>query len=106
MKMGYSKWLFATAFLLLLLLALAIAHDTEMGPVLCGDTGNEKGPSRRKAAAVAAIERTCETPSKRFKGPCVKESNCAAVCQTEGFQGGKCRGLRRRCFCTRPCSSS
>nr|ACB32234.1 gamma-thionin/defensin [Solanum chacoense] len=47
--------------------------------------------------------RTCESQSHRFKGPCVSEKNCASVCETEGFSGGDCRGLRRRCFCTRPC---
>ncbi|XP_057956726.1 defensin Ec-AMP-D2-like [Malania oleifera] len=47
--------------------------------------------------------RTCESQSHRFKGTCLSGSNCAAVCQTEGFQGGKCRGFRRRCFCTRHC---
>ncbi|WMV23078.1 hypothetical protein MTR67_016463 [Solanum verrucosum] len=47
---------------------------------------------------------TCESPSHKYKGPCVrKQSNCAAVCQTEGFTGGHCRGFRRRCFCTKKC---
>nr|XP_009761334.1 PREDICTED: uncharacterized protein LOC104213512 [Nicotiana sylvestris] len=31
------------------------------------------------------------------------EKNYAAVCETEGFSSGDCRGLRRRCLCTRPC---
>ncbi|XP_058098101.1 defensin-like protein [Magnolia sinica] len=56
----------------------------------------EMGPSMVEA-------RTCESQSHRFKGPCVRGSNCAAVCQTEGFSGGICRGLRRRCFCTKHC---
>ncbi|XP_058216078.1 defensin Ec-AMP-D1-like [Rhododendron vialii] len=47
--------------------------------------------------------RTCESQSQKFKGACVSQTNCGSVCQTEGFQGGNCRGLRRRCFCTRPC---
>ncbi|KAG5549114.1 hypothetical protein RHGRI_014477 [Rhododendron griersonianum] len=47
--------------------------------------------------------RTCESQSNKFKGTCVSQTNCGSVCQTEGFQGGNCRGLRRRCFCTRPC---
>ncbi|XP_021909666.1 defensin Ec-AMP-D2-like [Carica papaya] len=47
--------------------------------------------------------RTCESQSHRFKGACGSRSNCAAVCQTEGFHGGHCRGFRRRCFCTKHC---
>ncbi|XP_008793610.1 defensin Ec-AMP-D1-like isoform X2 [Phoenix dactylifera] len=47
--------------------------------------------------------RTCESQSHRFKGTCLRASNCANVCQTEGFQGGVCRGLRGRCFCTKRC---
>ncbi|OMO72647.1 Knottin [Corchorus olitorius] len=54
---------------------------------------------------MGAVEarRTCESQSHRFKGMCVRKSNCAAVCQTEGFRGGHCRGFRRRCFCTKHC---
>ncbi|KAH0649867.1 hypothetical protein KY290_030736 [Solanum tuberosum] len=51
----------------------------------------------------SAEARTCESQSNRFKGTCVRDSNCATVCQTEGFIGGNCRGFRRRCFCTRNC---
>ncbi|XP_065880489.1 defensin Ec-AMP-D2-like [Euphorbia lathyris] len=50
-----------------------------------------------------AEARTCESQSHRFKGSCVSKSNCASVCQTEGFRGGHCRGFRRRCFCTTHC---
>ncbi|XP_054810808.1 defensin J1-2-like [Prosopis cineraria] len=46
---------------------------------------------------------TCESQSHRFKGTCVSKSNCASVCQTEGFPDGHCRGFRLRCFCSRPC---
>ncbi|AET03454.1 defensin Ec-AMP-D1 [Medicago truncatula] len=56
----------------------------------------EMGPSM-----VAA--RTCETPSNSFKGACFSDTNCASVCQTEGFPGGHCKGFRQRCFCTKPC---
>ncbi|XP_019198213.1 PREDICTED: defensin Ec-AMP-D1-like [Ipomoea nil] len=52
---------------------------------------------------MVAEARTCESPSTKFKGPCARDSNCASVCQTEGFPGGDCKGLRRRCFCTKPC---
>ncbi|KAJ0974489.1 hypothetical protein J5N97_016454 [Dioscorea zingiberensis] len=47
--------------------------------------------------------RTCESQSHKFKGPCVRQSNCANVCKTEGFPGGNCRGFRRRCFCVKHC---
>ncbi|KAB2624081.1 defensin Ec-AMP-D2-like [Pyrus ussuriensis x Pyrus communis] len=47
--------------------------------------------------------RTCEAHSRKFKGHCHSKSNCASVCQTEGFQGGHCHGIRRRCFCTKHC---
>ncbi|KAL2921601.1 Defensin-like protein [Bienertia sinuspersici] len=50
-----------------------------------------------------AEARTCETKSHRFKGLCVRKNNCAAICQTEGFWGGHCRGFRRRCFCIKRC---
>ncbi|CAO2826724.1 unnamed protein product [Amaranthus hypochondriacus] len=47
--------------------------------------------------------RTCETASHAFKGACLSDRNCASVCKTEGFPDGDCKGLRRRCLCTRPC---
>nr|ACS96442.1 defensin [Jatropha curcas] len=50
-----------------------------------------------------AEARTCESQTHKFKGTCLSETNCANVCKTEGFTGGDCRGLRRRCFCTRHC---
>ena len=71
-----------SAILVLMLLLVA----TEMG-----------GP------VVVAEARTCESQSHRFKGPCVRRSNCANVCKTEGFPDGKCRGFRRRCYCTKQC---
>ncbi|XP_052205581.1 defensin-like protein [Diospyros lotus] len=52
---------------------------------------------------MVAEARTCESQSHRFRGTCVSNSNCANVCQTEGFPDGNCRGFRRRCFCTKPC---
>ncbi|KAJ4710249.1 Defensin-like protein [Melia azedarach] len=71
--------LFSTVLLMLLLL-----FATEIGPM-------------------TAEGRTCESQSHRFKGICVRKSNCAAICQTEGFHGGHCRGFRRRCFCSKKC---
>ncbi|KAK4264081.1 hypothetical protein QN277_029418 [Acacia crassicarpa] len=52
---------------------------------------------------MVAEARTCETKSQRFRGVCVRSSNCASVCQSEGFSDGNCRGFRRRCFCSKPC---
>nr|WPT09563.1 defensin [Piper nigrum] len=63
--------------------------------LLIMSTGNV-GPSFAEA-------RICESQSHKFKGPCVSDSNCASVCQTEGFPGGHCRGFRRRCFCVKTC---
>ncbi|EOY01185.1 hypothetical protein SCA6_007800 [Theobroma cacao] len=78
--MERSTRLFSAAFVLLLLL---LATE-EMGPK-------------------AAEARTCQSQSHRFKGMCMRKSNCAAVCQTEGFHSGHCRGFHRRCFCTKHC---
>ncbi|ESW31912.1 hypothetical protein PHAVU_002G278600 [Phaseolus vulgaris] len=47
--------------------------------------------------------RLCESPSHSFKGLCFNDRNCANVCLTEGFTGGKCEGARHRCFCTIIC---
>ncbi|KAJ0866093.1 Defensin SD2 [Helianthus annuus] len=47
--------------------------------------------------------RTCESQSHKFKGTCLSDTNCANVCHSERFSGGKCRGFRRRCFCTTHC---
>ncbi|KQK23833.1 defensin Ec-AMP-D1 [Brachypodium distachyon] len=52
---------------------------------------------------MVAEARTCESRSHRFRGPCMRASNCRNVCKTEGFQDGKCRGFRRRCFCVSQC---
>ncbi|KAF8412674.1 hypothetical protein HHK36_000642 [Tetracentron sinense] len=46
--------------------------------------------------------RLCESQSHGFKGRCLLDSNCSLVCRNEGFSGGKCRGFRQRCFCTKP----
>lgn len=54
---------------------------------------------------MGAEARTCDSQSNRFKGLCVSDTNCANVCQGEGFPGGHCRGFRQRCFCTKPCWS-
>ncbi|OAY71173.1 Defensin-like protein [Ananas comosus] len=45
----------------------------------------------------------CRVPSRNFKGLCMSDTNCANVCIGEGFTGGDCDGLRRRCLCQKPC---
>ncbi|KAF7055746.1 hypothetical protein CFC21_063236 [Triticum aestivum] len=80
--MEASRKLLSAAILLVLLLA---------------GTGEMGGP------VAVAEARTCEAKSHRFRGPCVRHRNCANVCKTEGFPGGKCRGFRHRCFCTTHC---
>ncbi|XWS75408.1 hypothetical protein CRYUN_Cryun01aG0084700 [Craigia yunnanensis] len=47
--------------------------------------------------------RLCESKSHAFKGACLSDHNCGMLCRNEGFSGGKCRGFRHRCFCTRRC---
>ncbi|XP_045833261.1 defensin Ec-AMP-D1-like isoform X1 [Trifolium pratense] len=79
--MARSVHLVSTIFVFLLLLLVAI----EMGPIMVAEA------------------RICESPSHAFKGVCMSDTNCASVCLTEGFSGGHCVGLRRRCFCTKPC---
>ncbi|RCV46721.1 hypothetical protein SEVIR_9G558200v4 [Setaria viridis] len=79
--MELSRKLFSAVLLVLLLLVA-----TEVG----GPVG-------------VAEARTCLSQSHKFRGPCVRRANCANVCRTEGFPDGKCRGLRRRCFCTTHC---
>ncbi|PRQ20708.1 putative defensin, plant [Rosa chinensis] len=52
---------------------------------------------------VPSEARVCESRSHGFHGTCIHHNNCALVCRNEGFPGGRCRGFRRRCFCTRNC---
>ncbi|PRQ48835.1 putative defensin, plant [Rosa chinensis] len=61
--------------------------------------GTEMGPT------IVAGEnlRTCDSPSGKFKGPCIISSNCALTCQKEGFAGGHCRDFLRKCYCAKPC---
>ncbi|XP_043693991.1 defensin Ec-AMP-D1-like [Telopea speciosissima] len=51
-----------------------------------------------------AEARLCESQSHHYKGPCGHEKNCAHVCKTEGFHGGKCKGFVRKCYCTKTCN--
>nr|P84965.1 RecName: Full=Defensin Tk-AMP-D1.1 [Triticum kiharae] len=47
--------------------------------------------------------RDCESDSHKFHGACFSDTNCANVCQTEGFTAGKCVGVQRHCHCTKDC---
>uniref|UniRef100_M1B7U5 Defensin n=2 Tax=Solanum tuberosum TaxID=4113 RepID=M1B7U5_SOLTU len=47
--------------------------------------------------------KTCESPSRRFKGLCFNTWKCRFVCSTERFSSGHCNGLRHRCICTKQC---
>ncbi|KAI3948495.1 hypothetical protein MKW98_019245 [Papaver atlanticum] len=51
----------------------------------------------------ARTNRMCDSKSHKFRGPCVSDTNCRNVCQTERFSDGNCRGVRRRCYCQNPC---
>ncbi|EMS52277.1 Defensin Tk-AMP-D1.1 [Triticum urartu] len=50
-----------------------------------------------------ALARDCESDSHKFHGACFSDTNCANVCQTEGFTAGKCVGVQRHCHCTKDC---
>ncbi|GFP94954.1 defensin-like protein [Phtheirospermum japonicum] len=55
-------------------------------------------------ATQAAMGRMCETPSSKFKGVCLSDTNCELVCSSEGFVDGQCEGFRQRCMCRKPCN--
>ncbi|BAT73194.1 hypothetical protein VIGAN_01065900 [Vigna angularis var. angularis] len=58
-------------------------------------------------AADVAVKRTegreCWSKSKTFHGLCFSDRNCETVCLTEGFTGGKCKGVLHQCFCSEIC---
>ncbi|CAK9141740.1 unnamed protein product [Ilex paraguariensis] len=58
---------------------------------------NEMGPMKAEA-------KLCEYKSERFWNPCFSDINCANTCIKEKFNGGHCNGLRRRCYCYKPCT--
>ncbi|KAI4326188.1 hypothetical protein MLD38_031526 [Melastoma candidum] len=80
MKKGFSSQRFGVV-LLLLLVVLASRED----------------------AVSRAEARVCESQSHGFHHMCMSDHNCALVCRDEGFSGGHCQGLRKRCFCTKLC---
>ncbi|KAL4186296.1 hypothetical protein AMTRI_Chr09g13420 [Amborella trichopoda] len=49
--------------------------------------------------AEAKAKKVCTTQ----RGHCLSDSSCTRLCQKEGFPGGLCKGLRRRCYCSKPC---
>ncbi|KNA12297.1 hypothetical protein SOVF_127180 [Spinacia oleracea] len=53
----------------------------------------------RKADAGFFSSKKCKTPSKTFRGPCVRNANCDTSCRYEGYPAGDCKGIRRRCIC-------
>ena len=54
-----------------------------------------------QGAAQVALARDCTSESHKFVGLCLSDRNCASVCLTEYFTGGKCD--HRRCVCTKGC---
>ncbi|KAL8520762.1 hypothetical protein ACS0TY_011349 [Phlomoides rotata] len=51
----------------------------------------------------AVEKKVCNYKSKKFWGVCLSDIKCTDVCKREGFQGGDCQGLRRRCYCYNHC---
>ncbi|KAM0948718.1 putative oxidoreductase [Dioscorea sansibarensis] len=47
--------------------------------------------------------RLCKVPSGGFRGICYRDTNCLHVCVSEGYNGGQCKGFRRRCMCNKIC---
>ncbi|KAL9682824.1 hypothetical protein QQ045_014633 [Rhodiola kirilowii] len=61
------------------------------------------GEAEKCVMVAEARPRVCQSQSHGFRGSCVSDGNCGQVCKNERFTGGKCRGFRRRCYCTKPC---
>ncbi|KAE9597936.1 putative defensin, plant [Lupinus albus] len=59
---------------------------------------SEMGPT------VVTEAKECSTKSDRFRGTCFRSSNCAAVCNSENFPSGTCRGFPGTCYCTSNCA--
>ena len=56
-------------------------------------------------SAVRSIQaRTCEVPSEKYKGLCMKRHNCVEICQSEGYSYGRCSKILRCCICLKPCN--
>ncbi|GER52782.1 cation efflux family protein [Striga asiatica] len=48
----------------------------------------------------------CEVPSKLFHGVCIVDSNCARICEKEGYLTGKCKGMLPKCICLQDCGEN
>ncbi|KAL7149531.1 hypothetical protein ABFS83_05G047200 [Erythranthe nasuta] len=74
------------AFLLLLLLFIS-----------------ETAWAAKEVGTVEDEKKVCKYKSKKFWGVCLSDIRCTDVCKREGFQGGDCQGIRRRCLCYNRC---
>ncbi|KAE9603077.1 putative defensin, plant [Lupinus albus] len=54
---------------------------------------------------MVAEARKCKSESQKFLGICQSNTNCASICQSEGFPTGKCHGvvLFKKCLCKKSC---
>lgn len=50
-------------------------------------------------------KKTCTYESRKYWGLCFNDIKCSEVCIKEGFIGGDCQGVRRRCMCYNHCSN-
>ncbi|KAF3791213.1 hypothetical protein EJ110_NYTH07666 [Nymphaea thermarum] len=76
----------------LLALAMLIGISFSLFLCVCGSGGIAR-----------AEDAVCYAASGNFHGLCFSSSNCANVCQGEGFPGGDCHLLA--CRCSRPCAT-
>ena len=56
-----------------------------------------------KAQEVGVKGKVCTYKSEKFRGICLSDIKCTDVCKKEGFEGGDCEGVRRRCYCYNQC---
>ena len=47
----------------------------------------------------------CNAESNSYTGMCWIHRNCQIACEKNGFLDGNCHGLRRKCICTKPCTT-
>ncbi|KAL7110767.1 hypothetical protein ACP275_05G046800 [Erythranthe tilingii] len=45
----------------------------------------------------------CHYKSEKHFGICISSTKCSTICKIEGFEGGRCHGFRRRCYCYKHC---
>uniref|UniRef100_A0A0E0JX94 Knottins-like domain-containing protein n=1 Tax=Oryza punctata TaxID=4537 RepID=A0A0E0JX94_ORYPU len=55
---------------------------------------------------VVVQARVREKPSSHFKGLCLQSQYCTNKCMLEGYMGGKCKYLTRRCICSMECATT